>query len=296
MKGHQGKDYMKKILTAVIFCLLASEGFAQTVAGTVGPNGTSGTVGFGLNNNNPAFSSTPQEGWWRGTAAYMSGFANYLQSLGAYENLHEMAVDKNIQNNYNRIQLRWAIKDEIAARKAANKKDYIALENERLDRLEKKAELDKRKLDLQKKGILPTPPKPSMGWRGHKFSSFEEFKKSPLFGEFLEEARDREFASIKESFNKELRYQEAIKISAMLRKKSYEQIDRDAKRHQVLKQLEKDAEKKIAPSTDNEGKVAKPANGYIFGKFSKDELPPSARALPQYGEKPLKETPAPSVK
>lgn len=288
---------MIKILTAAIICLFASEGFAQTVAGTVGPNGTSGTVGFNLNNglnNTPAFSSTAQEGWWRGAAAYMSGFANYLQSLGAYENLHEMAMDKQLRNNYNRIQMRWAIKDEIAARKAANKKDYIALENERLDRLEKKAELDKRKLELQKKGILPTP-KPSMGWHGHKFSSFEEFKKSPIFGEFLEEARDREFASIKESLNKELRYQEALRATVMLRKKTYEQIENDAKRYQILKQLEKDAEKKTAPSTGNEGKTAKPANGYIFGKFSKDELPPRARSLPQYGDKPLEVAPAPAT-
>lgn len=272
---------MKKILTAAIICLFAAEGFAQTVAGTVGPNGTSGTVGFGLNNNNNthAFSSTAQEGWWRGVAAYMSGLANYLQSLGAYENLHEMAVDKNIQNYYNRIQTRWAIKDEVAARKAANKKDYIKLEHERLDRLEKLAELNKRKSDLQKKGILPKP-QPSLGWRGHRFPSFDDFKKSPLFAEFLDEAREREFAAIKERLNKEIRHKEAMIWTAELNKKTHDQIERDAKRYQILKQFDK--EKKPAPSTGND--KTKPANGYKFGDFSKTDLPQKAKLLDQFGE------------
>lgn len=177
----------RKILVALIVFFITTEVKAQGIAVTSGPNGVSGTMIIN-NCNNPAFSSTAQEGWLRGLSSAWSGVGNYLQSLGVYENLHEQARRQYLQNEYNRIQGRWSLKDQAEARKKAAHKDFITMEHEKLDRIVRLAELNKRKEEMIKAGLLPKPKKPVFRWKGQEYAGYEEFKKSPAYQEMLVES------------------------------------------------------------------------------------------------------------
>lgn len=171
-----------KFATLLLIVLMTDNLYSQTVAGTFGPNGVSGTYGQDMN----SFSSTPAEGWWRGAGAYMSGVANWLQAMGAYENLHEMARQKYMQNEYDRIQARRALRDQGEARRLANKKDYITKEHARLDQIERMAQLEKRKEEMRAAGKLPAKKPTRFVWGEHSFASYAEFRNSPHYREFLD--------------------------------------------------------------------------------------------------------------
>lgn len=210
-----------KFLAAFILLLAATEVNAQGIAVTGGPNGVSGTMTLGNGcNNGPAFSSTAQEGWLRGLASAWSGMGNYLHSLGVYENLHEQARRQYLQNEYNRIQGRWALKDQAEARKKASHKDFITLEHERLDRIVRLAELNKRKEEMMKAGLLPQPAKKVFKWKGKSYDGYAEFKESPEYQIMLAERakKDAEYDAAQKA--EEQKRKEAIELGRKYRRMS----------------------------------------------------------------------------
>jgi len=215
---------MYKFLAMAILIFAASEVNAQGIAVTGGPNGISGTMTLGNNNNNngsgPVFSSTAQEGWLRGLASAWSGMGNYLHSLGVYENLHEQARRQYLQNEYNRIQGRWALKDQIDARKKAAHKDYITMEHERLDRIVRLAELNKRKEEMTKAGLLPKPVKSVFKWKGQTYENYAAFKASPAYQTLQAERAKKEAERVAEEQIQEQRRKDAVELGRKHRRMS----------------------------------------------------------------------------
>jgi len=210
-----------KFLTAFILLLVVTEVNAQGIAVTGGPNGVSGTMALGNRcNDGPVFSSTAQEGWLRGLASAWSGMGNYLHSLGVYENLHEQARRQYLQNEYNRIQGRWDLKDQAEARRKAAHKDFITLEHERLDRIIRLAELNKRKEEMTKAGLLPPPAKKGFGWKGKSYGSYAEFKASPDYQVMLAESSKREAERVAAEMAEEQARKEAIELGRKHRRMS----------------------------------------------------------------------------
>lgn len=56
-------------------------------------------------------SSTAAQGYLNGMASLYQGQGQYLMSLGVYENYHQDAYRKHLENSSYRIQERWMIKD-----------------------------------------------------------------------------------------------------------------------------------------------------------------------------------------
>jgi hypothetical protein len=211
-----------KLLAMAILIFAVSEVKAQGIAITGGPNGVSGTMALGNNNDNnsPAFSSTAQEGWLRGLSSAWSGMGNYLHSLGVYENLHEQARRQYLQNEYNRIQGRWALKDQIDARKKAAHKDFITMEHERLDRIIRLAELNKRKEEMTKAGLLPKPVKSVFRWKGQTYENYAAFKASPDYQTMLAERAKKDAERRAEEDVQEQRRKEAVELGRKHRRMS----------------------------------------------------------------------------
>jgi hypothetical protein len=212
----------QKFLLGAVLVLVSNVAQAQNLSVSGGPNGITGTMGLNNGLNGHAFSSTPEEGYLRGLGAYWNGVGNYIHSQGVYENLHEQARRQYLQNEYNRIQGRMALKDQAEARRKANHKDAIQKENERLDMIMRMAELEKRKEEMRKAGLLPPKKEPNTTfvWKDQSFASYAEFKESPAYQELLDEraAREAKFAAEKEEA--ERRYQEVLELSRKYRKMS----------------------------------------------------------------------------
>jgi hypothetical protein len=163
-------------------------------------------------------SSTAQESWLRGWGAAAQGFGQWMDSLGRYENMHESARQKYLQNEAERIRTRWAIQDEAKERRKAKYPDYYTRELERLDREEKRLEITARQHALEKKkqemvdnGELPSPPKYT--YDGVEYENYAEFKKSDAYKHRQQElAARRVLAEMKyklEKLEEEKRQQEA---------------------------------------------------------------------------------------
>lgn len=155
---------------------------------------TSGSINVGNNGSlsggtaTPPFSSTGYEGALRGWGMFLGGMGDYLVSLGAYENLHEEARRKAMDNWAYGIRNRRVMKEEYWAHYRLSHPDFITRETIRLDNLERLAELKQRRKDVEERiGIQHKTP--VFGWRGHQFSSYAEFKASPVYQDFLR-ARD----------------------------------------------------------------------------------------------------------
>ncbi len=169
---------MYKTLMALVV-LVPTVTFAQTSGAVNTANGNlSGAI------NTPQFSSTAYEGALRGWGALYGGMGDYLQSLGAYENLHEEARRKAMDNWAYGVQIRATMKDEYWARYRLAHPDYVTREMKRLDGLERLAEMKKRRLDVESAAGIERQ-KPGFVWKGHRFSSYAEFKLSPVYDEFL---------------------------------------------------------------------------------------------------------------
>ena len=179
---------MYKFVLIIGLIFVAGKAHAQNgVAGTVpGANGGPSTTAT-WNSNGGMFSSTPAEGYLRGIGSLWSGLGNYLESMGVYENLHEVARQKYLVNEYNRVQGRWSLQDQAVERRKANHKNYIDREHARLDKLEEMANLAIRKENVQKRLNLPPRTESKFVWRGHEFKNYAEFRKSPQWLEMQTE-------------------------------------------------------------------------------------------------------------
>ena len=140
----------------------------------------------------PHHSSTAQEGWLRGWGANARGWGYWMESMGQYENMHEDARKKYIENEAQRIRTRWELYDERKERIKAKYPDYHTREMAKLDREEKKLEVAARKLELEKKkaqmmadGLIPDPSKRKYTSRnGNEYENYATYKKSDEYKEY----------------------------------------------------------------------------------------------------------------
>lgn len=103
--------------------------------------------------------------------------------------IDEQTRSRMIQNNYDYIIKRWEIKDEYKQRSI--KPTYLERLERSYDIAEKIYALKQREEDLIKRGILKPKPESCFYYKYKKFSSFEEFKNSLTYQEFLIEKEKR---------------------------------------------------------------------------------------------------------
>ena len=195
---------MNKILFMCLV-LITNEANAQLFMG-MGQNGPTATMGL---NGTTAFSSTAQGDFLRGEATYVTAQGQFIHNLGIYENLHESARKQYLQNNMTAIQNRLTLKSQAEAKKASQP-DAIDKENVRLDKIQKMFELQKRKEEMVKNGLLPTP-QPNIKWHDYDFKSMEEFRKSPQYQELMIEVEANN-----KSYNDELEAKKERDFAALL--------------------------------------------------------------------------------
>lgn len=197
-----------KMYKTLFMCLIlmATEANAQmfTSVGTNGQISTSMPL-----NGNTAFSSTAQGDILRGEATYITAQGQFIHNLGVYESLHESARKQYLQNNMAAIQNRLVLKEQTAARRAAQP-DAIDRENVRLDKIQKMAELKKRKNQMIKDGLLDVPHS-QIGYHGQYFKNIDEFKKSSFWQELVAEGEARTKA-----YNDELEVKKERDAAALL--------------------------------------------------------------------------------
>lgn len=114
-------------------------------------------------------------------------------------------------------------------------------ETKRLDFLERKYEIEQRKNDMRRRGILPYPLPPTphppedagMVVNGRKYASLAEFKKTPEWDQFVQQGKDREAAYYE---NARIEKQRNLEIIAKYRKMSSVDIARqeDLKRANAI--------------------------------------------------------------
>jgi hypothetical protein len=156
---------------AVLFLMLVG-----TVSGVQAQN-------WGVPNGAPK-SATVEESVLRGAGAYTYDQGRYLQSLGAYQNLHQDALKKSYENWAEDVRTRNALKDEWHARHHGV--DAVTKGHQRLDNLERMVSLKQREQELKDRGLLPKV-QPQMAWHGQTFRNWNEFKSSSAYGDFIAE-------------------------------------------------------------------------------------------------------------
>lgn len=161
----------------------------------------------------PRHSSTAAEGWWRGTGAYLRGLGRYLEGRGVYENYHEDARRKRIDNWSHGVRTRWDIKDQYKQRQ--NRLDWPTRRMKQLDMLEKVHAVKQREADLREKGILPPKRPRGFTYKGVTYPDYSAFKESDTYKVLMAERAKREAERRLEKAKEEARQQEAL---AFLRK------------------------------------------------------------------------------
>jgi len=118
--------------------------------------------------------STAAEGYLSGVGRLREGQARFLEGLGRYQNMHQEARTKAIENWSFGVETWWYLKDQYRERKYG--KDWIDKENHRLDQIERRKMLEWRKKDFIAKGMLPKPQPQSCVIRGRKYKTVDEWK------------------------------------------------------------------------------------------------------------------------
>ena len=136
----------------------------------------------------------------------------FYHEYGIYENLHEQARAQYFQSHVAMIKHRMEMKAIAEERQKQARLDAIAREEAALDLRERRVALEKRKEEMRQKGLLPKLEKSSVGWKGHKFSSVDEFKKSPQFQEMLAERDQLEKERAAEELEKQERQEKALEV------------------------------------------------------------------------------------
>lgn len=181
------------MLRAVLFLVLIGMG-SQLQAQWVGiPNGA-------------PKSATVEESILRGAGAFTYDQGRYLQSLGAYQNLHQDALKKAHQNWAEGVHIRNVLKDEWQARHHV---DAVDKANLRLDNVERMASLKRREDDMRARGLLPKV-QPQITWNGHSFNNWDEFKASPAYVGMIAERDERLQAEEAKAQQKREAYDQAI--------------------------------------------------------------------------------------
>ncbi len=147
-------------------------------------------VGIGVSADDYPFSSTANEGNLRGWGSLFRGMGNWLDSLGNYENLHEEARSKHIDNFDKGLHTKWRIQDEATARRRAafESKYGLQAKYQRLSLIEATAEYRAKEDDLRRRGLLPAKGKPGFNYRGVRYPSYNAFKDTKEGQKFLAES------------------------------------------------------------------------------------------------------------
>lgn len=161
-----------------------------------------------LNGPPPALAwpaSVPQ-----GYGFYYQGLGSYLESRGVYENLHQQAYRQAIDNWTHGVRSEWSLKDDWKMR---NRRDFIALENLRLDNYERWAELESRKAALRDRGVLSPRLATKIVINGVAFGSYAEYRASPVYVQMLIAGQNRERLREAELRIQEQRHQDAVRAA-----------------------------------------------------------------------------------
>lgn len=139
-------------------------------------------------------SSTYAEGVLRGQGARAYGYGKFLESLGRYQNLHQDAVQKALQNRKSSIHQYWEMKkfynearmqQEEAAQQILARKRKLRIESE----LAKQQDLEvMRALDANRRK-LDGNPKQRFVIDGRDYGSYENFKKSDAYLRYIAKAK-----------------------------------------------------------------------------------------------------------
>lgn len=176
-----------------------------------------------------SFSSTLEEGIQRGYADVVRSVGRYLEGLGTYENMHEEARSKRIDNWSKSVQTQWEIQDEKKRRQSEN--NYIKRWTKRLDDAEARHALQQREDGLQAEGVLPPKKKiHTYTTRGRTYASFEDWLKTADHYLFrLERAEQNMMKEIRKTMD-ERRDREATSFLAWWNKQ--DMVSRDHYTHQ----------------------------------------------------------------
>lgn len=134
-------------------------------------------VGIGVNPRDVNFSTTVEEGRYRGWAAFVGSVADWIVAQGMYENLHEDARLKYMNNWRHGVYTRWEVSDHAKQRRKEYYENTYGL-TARKRRLEKKLEAQafrEYENELREKGLLP-PKSVGIIYKGVLYDSYEDFK------------------------------------------------------------------------------------------------------------------------
>jgi len=120
--------------------------------------------------------STAAEGYLSGLGRLRRGQARFLEGLGRYQNMHQEARTKAIENWSFQVETWWYLKD--ARREREYGKDYLDKETHRLNQAERRYGLNERRKQLVQKGVLPQPKKQSCIIRGRKYVTVADWRKT----------------------------------------------------------------------------------------------------------------------
>lgn len=114
------------------------------------------------------------------------------------EDARRQRIDNDMEN-YKRIESRWKIKDEYNNRQLKKvdrsndiKKVYLDKKEKYLQLKEREFIINQKEQDLRDRGVLPAKKPSRMIINGKEFMSYDEFKKSPEYQIFLQEAATRQ--------------------------------------------------------------------------------------------------------
>ena len=120
--------------------------------------------------------STSAEGYLSGLGRLCRGQARFLEGLGRYQNLHQEARTKAIENWSFKVETWQYLKGRYRERKYGE--DYLDKETHRLNQAERRYDLNQRKQALIQKGVLPASKAQSITIRGYKYKVYKDWKKT----------------------------------------------------------------------------------------------------------------------
>tara|TARA_Y100000034_G_scaffold100014_1_gene123125 strand:+ start:1050 stop:1775 length:726 start_codon:yes stop_codon:yes gene_type:complete len=172
--------------------------------------------------------STAAEGYLSGRARLRASSGYFLESLGRYELLHQDAYSKYLDNKLKRTQTYWDRKKVYAENNKRltwpqREAQRLDMEMQRMDVLELRAQVAKRKQELIDKGVIAQKP----FWiRGEKFNSREEYQKSDLRQRVIAEGEWRTRTRELEKIMAEERHKKAVEFGRMWSKMSWLEKER----------------------------------------------------------------------
>lgn len=168
----------------------------------------------------PHHSSTAAEGYLRGRADLRRSTGRYLEGLGRYQNDHQDARTKAIDNWDHSVRTKWALQDSNRERRFGY--SYLDRYENKLNQAERRFQLRQREKDLIAKGVLP--PKPTGQWiviRGKKYNTVAEWRGTRDYVLHQSELAERRLIREIEKLRAERRHKQAIAFSVWWERKGY---------------------------------------------------------------------------